>query len=646
MIGIDPSLFELFREEVRSHAATLTRGLLDLEADPTNPARIEPLMRAAHSIKGACRIVNVNAGVRLAHVMEDALVTAQHGRVRLTPADVDHLLRGTDLLATLAALTSDATAAWEAEHAAGVDALEPVFAGLARGAHTPPAPVPAEMPPSSAEPPHTPETRPTGPHPGVPPPPPFEPVPIPSNPRPLPAGHSMLDLFREELRSGLLIASDPEAAPDALKSIGGGARLVKCAPIARVAGALSAFLAAVRDGRATRTTEADGWQRYAVSTLAGALATDDDSFAGWVNGAEAALSDIAEVFEAAAAGAHPGAGTPVARPTPSPGVASPTAVAPVEQPIPSASPPSPATPTPPPPPADAVVRVSAGSLNRLMGLAGESLVQARWLPTFSADLLALRKEYDRLAQALDHSIGRFRVARERGQGGQVPCHEGRCGAPVGVVQPEREFLVDRQRLGLVALQQGTRLQQPGPVAARLQVRVTEHVAESLLRLGVTDSSEEVGPEQASGLGEPVLLRDGSGELGAQLGVQLEQASRLVEPLVVVGELARAREGGEVRQEALGGHVPDAHPQLVQLARDLQWVRGPQGREPIQAHRLLLGISEQRGQRHAPLPAALDSLARVLGAAELHQDAARREPSHEAALDGGRGLAAGRTGELV
>ena len=55
----------------------------------------------------------------------------------------------------------------------------------------------------------------------------------------------------------------------------------------------------------------------------------------------------------------------------------------------------------PPPPEDAVVRVSAQSLNRLMGLAGESLVQARWLPSFASSLLELRKEHDRLAQAIE-----------------------------------------------------------------------------------------------------------------------------------------------------------------------------------------------------------------------------------------------------
>lgn len=36
MTGLDPALFDLFREEVRAHADTLGAGLLDLEADPAN----------------------------------------------------------------------------------------------------------------------------------------------------------------------------------------------------------------------------------------------------------------------------------------------------------------------------------------------------------------------------------------------------------------------------------------------------------------------------------------------------------------------------------------------------------------------------------------------------------------------------------
>ena len=49
-----------------------------------------------------------------------------------------------------------------------------------------------------------------------------------------------------------------------------------------------------------------------------------------------------------------------------------------------------------------MVRVSAQSLNRLMGLAGESLVQARWLQPFSTALLKLKKQQDDVAVLLDH----------------------------------------------------------------------------------------------------------------------------------------------------------------------------------------------------------------------------------------------------
>src|SRR5262249_61375548 len=51
--------------------------------------------------------------------------------------------------------------------------------------------------------------------------------------------------------------------------------------------------------------------------------------------------------------------------------------------------------------AEAVVRVPAQSLNRLMSLAGESLVQARWLQPFASSLLQLKKDQDHLAAQLD-----------------------------------------------------------------------------------------------------------------------------------------------------------------------------------------------------------------------------------------------------
>jgi two-component system sensor histidine kinase and response regulator WspE len=50
-------------------------------------------MRAAHSLKGAARIVGVDAGVSVAHVMEDCLVSAQEGRLLLRPEHIDAAAR-------------------------------------------------------------------------------------------------------------------------------------------------------------------------------------------------------------------------------------------------------------------------------------------------------------------------------------------------------------------------------------------------------------------------------------------------------------------------------------------------------------------------------------------------------------------------
>ena len=95
------SLWDLFRGEVESHSATITAGLLELEQAPGDLERIKALMRAAHSVKGAARVVRHTAAVDLAHAMEDRLVAAQGGTQPLDPGSVQSLLDGVDLLARL-----------------------------------------------------------------------------------------------------------------------------------------------------------------------------------------------------------------------------------------------------------------------------------------------------------------------------------------------------------------------------------------------------------------------------------------------------------------------------------------------------------------------------------------------------------------
>src|SRR5207253_353689 len=60
---------ELFRLECETHAGTLSDGLLLLEREPHRTELFERLMRAAHSLKGAARVVGLESAVALAHAI-------------------------------------------------------------------------------------------------------------------------------------------------------------------------------------------------------------------------------------------------------------------------------------------------------------------------------------------------------------------------------------------------------------------------------------------------------------------------------------------------------------------------------------------------------------------------------------------------
>ena len=108
------SLAELFSLEVEAQGAELTGGLLALEREPASPKRLEGLMRAAHSLKGAARIVGRKAAVRITHVMEDAFVAAQKGELEISRRHIDILLRGVDLLNRIAAVPEADIPEWDA----------------------------------------------------------------------------------------------------------------------------------------------------------------------------------------------------------------------------------------------------------------------------------------------------------------------------------------------------------------------------------------------------------------------------------------------------------------------------------------------------------------------------------------------------
>ena len=145
------SLFELFKLEAEAHAAVLSDGLLAIEAKPDELSHIEGLMRAAHSIKGAARIIGLDPIVDLAHAMEDCFVSVQRGTETLTSARVDQLFRGVDLIQGLAQLNEQEAIPWVAEQTEVCQQLteqlrQPPPSGLSEPAETSSADQATEIP--------------------------------------------------------------------------------------------------------------------------------------------------------------------------------------------------------------------------------------------------------------------------------------------------------------------------------------------------------------------------------------------------------------------------------------------------------------------------------------------------------------------
>jgi two-component system, chemotaxis family, sensor histidine kinase and response regulator WspE len=144
-------LSDLFREEVRTNCQILTEGLVASEQGGASPERLEAMMRAAHSIKGAARVVKVEQGVRVAHAMEDCFVRAQRSELQLTGDVIDSLLAGVDLLQAIGQAAGGAGfAVWASEHDVNVCQLVQRLEGIVQNGGVPAADSPKSIAPAEA----------------------------------------------------------------------------------------------------------------------------------------------------------------------------------------------------------------------------------------------------------------------------------------------------------------------------------------------------------------------------------------------------------------------------------------------------------------------------------------------------------------
>ncbi|MBX2866310.1 MAG: hybrid sensor histidine kinase/response regulator [Leptolyngbyaceae cyanobacterium MAG.088] len=168
----DFSMLDIFRMEVETQVALLNDNLLAVESQATSPSgadasQLETLMRAAHSIKGAARIVGLELAVKVAHVMEDCFVAAQTSKIRLNTHSIDILLEGVDWYDRLQKIQESELSQWLEQQTAGTTQLVDRIAGIltssiadqpplvstSDGGDLPPSePVPSSSSPPSAAP--------------------------------------------------------------------------------------------------------------------------------------------------------------------------------------------------------------------------------------------------------------------------------------------------------------------------------------------------------------------------------------------------------------------------------------------------------------------------------------------------------------
>jgi two-component system chemotaxis sensor kinase CheA len=94
---------EIFSREAEELLAVLRQGLVALEQDGFAPERIHALLRAAHTLKGSARLLNLEVLAEVAHRMEGVLKELEGGERPLESSLIDLLLVSTDAIEALVA---------------------------------------------------------------------------------------------------------------------------------------------------------------------------------------------------------------------------------------------------------------------------------------------------------------------------------------------------------------------------------------------------------------------------------------------------------------------------------------------------------------------------------------------------------------
>ncbi len=129
----DSSMVELFLTELSSHLEVFNEQLLTLEKDPQDGKALDALMRAAHSVKGAARVVQLPALSLLAHKMEDCFVAAGAGKLLLKNDQMDVVFAAVDFIGKAALKSGAGLATWLVCHGQELEKLVQMLGQVLEG---------------------------------------------------------------------------------------------------------------------------------------------------------------------------------------------------------------------------------------------------------------------------------------------------------------------------------------------------------------------------------------------------------------------------------------------------------------------------------------------------------------------------------
>lgn len=402
----DPSMEELFREELRLQAGVLDQNLVLLKEQPRSRDHLKAIARAAHSLKGAALLMNAKPVVSLAQAIEKRLGDSESGDQPLNQSEWKTLAESVSTLRQVADQSGvgiqDAVQKSTKEMKCLVDELirskekpRPVSRGKSA---TPPLKKKrlAKRASQEASAESVPESA--------------------LDPAMLGLFFVDLETQTKELAEGLLALEanphDGEALAGlkrAAHSIKGAARVLGLGDLVELARAIEATLFSVGEDRSTIAPESIDLILAGVDLLSSLLVTAPESIGEW-------LEEKRVTIQKVAAGLRQGTDLESPQPTEPKKASKAKRALLVKPPAAAAEARLPAETAPVDMPMakeaafkrlqearhtsqvtkrDRILRLTADYLTRLMGLAGELLVESRWLQPFADELLQLKKvQYD------------------------------------------------------------------------------------------------------------------------------------------------------------------------------------------------------------------------------------------------------------